>query len=190
MKFTPSQPSCLRIAGALLLAAAAALPARADYPSTVLSQSPVGYWRLNETTQPINATTTVNYGSLGVSAAGTYNNSSSGGQPGPFAGSTSVGLDGISQTVTTPYQAALNPSSFTIETWVNPASATVSGGLLCVASSGHAGSPRSGWLIYQSDGSAAGSPAGTGYLLRIYAQNTTAFNIQLLAPQTDRKSVV
>lgn len=184
MKFTPSQSISARIAGALLLAAAAVLPARADYPSTVLSQSPVGYWRLNETTQPLNATTTVNYGSLGVSAAGTYNNSSSGGQPGPFAGSTSVGLDGISQTVTTPYQAALNPSSFTIEAWVNPVSAAVSGGLLCLASSVHAGSPRSGWLIYQSDGSAAGSPPGTGYLLRIYYTNSTAFNIQLLAPQT------
>src|SRR5215472_11109259 len=107
MKFIPSQSISARISGALLLAAAAAMPARADYPSTVLSQNPVGYWRLNETTQPVNATTTVNFGSLGSSAAGTYNNSAAGGQTGPFAGSTAVSLDGVSQSVTTPWQAGL-----------------------------------------------------------------------------------
>src|SRR5262245_58252138 len=37
---------------ATLMAGIASFSARADYQSTVLSQNPVGYWRLNETTAP------------------------------------------------------------------------------------------------------------------------------------------
>ena len=40
----------VRLLGAALLVLAASLPVRADYQSTVLSQGPIGYWRLNETT--------------------------------------------------------------------------------------------------------------------------------------------
>jgi len=38
--------------GTMLMALAATLPARADYPSTVASLNPVGYWRLNEPVSP------------------------------------------------------------------------------------------------------------------------------------------
>ena len=70
MKFTPFLPTPARMAGTALLAAAAVLPVRADYQSTVLSQGPVGYWRLNESTQPPPPiTTAVNTGSLGGAAS-------------------------------------------------------------------------------------------------------------------------
>ena len=91
------------LGGAMILAMFAALPARADYPSTVLAQNPAGYWRLNETTQPAVVTTTANKGSLGATADGTYNNDPTRGLPGPFAGSVAVGFDGSSQSITTPW---------------------------------------------------------------------------------------
>src|ERR1035441_5243796 len=87
----------LSLGGAVILAMFAALPARADYQSTVLSQGPAGYWRLNETTQPAPNATTHNLGSLGASAIGTYANAPTHQLPGPFAGSLAVGLDGSSQ---------------------------------------------------------------------------------------------
>lgn len=74
------------LGGAIILAMFAALPARADYQSTVFSQSPAGYWRLNETTQPAPNTTTPDLGSLG-SADVTYNYFPTRGLSVPFAGS-------------------------------------------------------------------------------------------------------
>ena len=170
-----------RLAGAVLLAAGAAWTARADYPSTVISQGPVGYWQLNETTQPPSNVAAVNSGSLGATANGTFNGYPLRGLTGPFSGSLAVQLDGSSQSVTTPFETALNPNQFSIELWVNPASATVPGGLLCVAASMYASAPREGWLIYQSDGSAGG---GVGWQFRMYDTNGTAFALALLAPQT------
>src|ERR1041385_7268793 len=62
-------------AGASLLALSGALPARADYQSTVLSQNPVAYWRLNETTPPpVPPILAANAGSVGAGGNGTYNN--------------------------------------------------------------------------------------------------------------------
>jgi hypothetical protein len=170
-----------RLGGTLLLALSATFTARADYASTVSSQSPPVYYRLNENIPPSLAFAT-NSGSLGASAQGDYINSPSLLLPGPITGSVAVGFNGGNY-VDVPYQLALNPSTFTIETWVNPQSASVSGGLLCVAASMHSGSPRSGWLIYQSDGTAAGAP-GVGWYLRLYAQNGNSINVQCLAPQT------
>jgi hypothetical protein len=72
--------------GTALLAIGTVLPAWADYESTVLSQGPVGYWRLNETTQPQPVAPAANLGSLGASASGAYNSYPERGVPGPFAG--------------------------------------------------------------------------------------------------------
>ena len=113
------------LGGAMILAMSAALPARADYQSTVLSQGPAGYWRLNETTQPAVVTTTANKGSLGATADGTYNNDPTRGLTGPFAGSVAVGFDGSSQSITTPYNAQLNTTAFSVELWANPAESPI-----------------------------------------------------------------
>jgi hypothetical protein len=175
--------SCLRfpLGGAMVLAMLAAMPARADYQSTVLDQNPVGYWRLNETTQPPAAsTTTANQGSLGSSANGTYIGNPARALPGPFAGSVAVGLSGTAQSVTTPWQAGLNPNAFSAELWVNPAQVPFGGSVSYVASSVQVASPRSGWYLAQDNGSTFG--AGSAFVVRLFNQNGTTPTTQLAAP--------
>jgi len=85
-------------------------------------------------------------------------------------GTNVVTLNGSSGQVAYPYSADLNPSGpFTAEAWLNPAS--VSSSLLCALSSAHAGSPRSGWLLYEST---------AGWEFRTYNQNgsSTAVDIK------------
>lgn len=60
-------------------------PGRVDYANTVLSLSPVAYYRLNDTA---NATTTANVGSWGVGANGTY-------KPGAISGNSGVPYPGF-----------------------------------------------------------------------------------------------
>ena len=159
--------------GAMMLALLAALPARADYQSTVLAQSPAGYWRLNETTAPIPpVTTALNVGSLGATGNGTYEGSQGffRGFPGALANSdTAVHFDGSSQDILVPYNADLNPATFTVEGWLN-ADGTVAN---CPLSCGDFGSPRKGWLIYQT--------GANGYELRMYKNSGTAFAVDVVA---------
>src|SRR5437867_4092965 len=81
---------------------AAALSARADYQSTVLSHGPKAYWRLNETAvPPVPVTTTPNLGSLGSAEDGTYTGAQGffRGAPGAVAGNAGAFFDGSSQTL-------------------------------------------------------------------------------------------
>jgi hypothetical protein len=163
---------------AVLLALFAVLPARADYQSTVVGQAPVGYWRLNETTTPTPNGTTANYGSL-AGTIGTYNGAPTHHLPGPFTGSYAVGLSGSAQSVTTPYQDALNPSSFSVELWAQPASSSYFG---YIASSVYLTSPRQGWYFAQDNGGTFG--AGNAFVLRLFNTNATTTSLQLSAPVT------
>src|SRR5258708_6273630 len=58
--------------------------ARADYQGTVLSQSPAGYWRLNETAAPP-PPNAPNLGSLGASGNGSVAAGVLRGEPGALA---------------------------------------------------------------------------------------------------------
>jgi hypothetical protein len=165
-----------QVLGTVLVTVGAALPAWADYESTVLSQGPVGYWRLNETTQPQPAAPAANLGSLGSSASGDYNNYPVRGVAGPFAGSLAVGLSG-SSSVTTPWQTELNPNTFSAEIWVNPAIAT---NFAYVMSSAQIGAPRSGWYLAQDTG--ATFNAGSAFVVRMFYENGTTPSVQLAAP--------
>jgi hypothetical protein len=160
------------LGGAIVLALFAALPARADYQSAVVAQNPVGYWRLNETTPPHPPiTTAANLGSLGATGNGTYNGGQGSyrGFPGALANSdTAVHFDGSSQYISVPYNAALNPSTFTVEGWLNSDNIAAN----CALSCGNFASPRSGWLIYQT--------SQTGYELRMYKTNGTAFAVDVI----------
>ncbi|MCL4789693.1 MAG: immunoglobulin domain-containing protein [Verrucomicrobia bacterium] len=167
------------LAGAVFVALAVSPSARADYESTLVSQAPVGYWRLNETLQPQNIPGAANAGSLGASGLGNYVNFPVRGLPGPFAGSTAVGLDGGSQSVTTPWVAGLNGNSFSVELWVNPA---IVPAFRYVASSVVMASPRSGWYLAQDDGGVFG--AGNAFVVRMFNQNATVQTVQLAAPLT------
>ena len=73
-------------------------------------------------------------------------------------------------TSVTPFNAALNPTLWTAEAWLKPATANAPGGLTCALSCGDFAAPRKGWLIYQSD---------SGWNLRTYYSDglATAVNI-------------
>ncbi len=168
----------IRLGSAVLLSLSAALTARADYSSTVLSQNPAAYYHLNETVQPATYHPT-NSGSLGASADGTYNGLPSVNQPGPFAGSVSVGLNGTSQSITTPWVAGLNTRPFSFEIWANPG---LYPEFAYLASSVQTSSPRSGWYLAQDNGSTFG--LGNAYVVRMFYQNGTTPAITLSAPIT------
>jgi hypothetical protein len=169
------------LGGAIVLALFAALPARADYPSTVLSQNPAGYWRLNETGQPppppINAS---NIGTVGSPAGdGTY-------EPGCIRGVTPgaivsqpangcVELTGIAgNRVRIPDQPQWSGAPvFSVEFWIKP---TRTDTLQCAAADVEfiaTPAQRNGWLLYQGDSSLS---TGNGFVFRCY--NSTGLTAQ------------
>lgn len=168
------------LAGALMVLAAATLPALADYPSTVLSQGPVGYWRLNETTPPpappILAT---NIGSVGPVGDGVYTNAIRGVPPGAIVSEpngAAVGFSGVSSSlnrVRIPFASQWNPSGpFSVEFWAKPAQTSTLG---CPAASVEFISTpalqRNGWLFYQGNTSLSD---GNGWVFRQYNNDISA----------------
>ena len=112
------------------------------YSALVAAAGPVSFWPLNETS----GTTAFDYWSgynaayTGGSVLAEANN--------PVTGTESVMFDGTTGYALTPYYAALNPTVFSAEAWVNPNATPASE--FCVMSCGQfATSGRSGWLIYQ-----------------------------------------
>lgn len=148
----------LRVTAVCLLALSAGLPALADYSSTVLNKSPIGYWRLNETNLPSFGVAT-NSGSLGPAGHGLYVNGAAQ-VPGPLAASTDTAakFDGFSQKVQVPFNAELNPSSeFSVEAWVKP---------MCI--DGY----DTSW--YRAAVRTGGAKSGGGYQIQWDAGNSTA----------------
>jgi hypothetical protein len=120
-RFLPSValPSCLWLTigfGGFGLSATAA-----DYPSAVLADGPIAYWRFNDT--PPVAT---NSGTLGVAANGTYTNGASVGAEAPrppqFAGfeadNTALQLDGVDDFVASAMGLINNLTNVTISGWL------------------------------------------------------------------------
>ena len=151
-----------------LLAFSASLSARADYQSTVLSQAPVGYWRLNETIAPQLAT---NLGTVGPAGNGEFINSFPGALPGAIAADTTDGslrLPGVidGNRVRIPFQPEWNQTGpFSVEFWAKPSQTAA---LACPAASVEfIATPlqRNGWLIYQGDSTLAN---GNGWVFRQY----------------------
>ncbi|HZR16079.1 MAG TPA: LamG-like jellyroll fold domain-containing protein [Verrucomicrobiae bacterium] len=167
----------------------AGVTVRADYQSTVVSQRPAGFWRLNETAQPpplpIFAT---NIGSLGLAGNGTYYGVRRGVVPGAIASqpaNAAAGFDGVtvSNRVRVPFQSQWNPSGpLTVEFWAKPGQTNT---FLCPAASVEFIEPvaqsqtparqRNGWLIYQSD---SGLTNGNGWVFFQYnSKSLTNFSI-------------
>ena len=158
MKLT--HKNVIRLGSTMLFAVSAAVTARADYQSTVLSQNPNVYYRLNESVQPKPSLPT-NSGTLGSAANGVYNNLPSLNQPGPFAGSVSVGLDGSASYISVPFVSGMSTYTFTYEMWVNP---TTIPKFAYVASCGAINtSPRNGWYLAQDDSSTFGFGSLMGF---------------------------
>lgn len=153
----------------------------ADYPATVLSQDPVGYWRFGETAPVLNlSATATNRGTLGATRNGTYEGDlASRGADGVIPGNLAAHFDGASEYVSVEWLEAFNtPANWSVETWFAPDTLTPVGNLTCILSSGNFASPRSGWLIYQSP---------TGFSIRFYNQNglNTSMNLNPVVPMTE-----
>jgi hypothetical protein len=96
-------------------------PPAATYPATVLSQSPLVYYRFNDLVTALPPNVATNSGALGVPGNGAYINCPPHPLPGALVASadTSASFDGQGQSVDVPFDASLNqPGAFTIEAWV------------------------------------------------------------------------
>jgi hypothetical protein len=146
----------------------------ADYPTTVLSEQPVGYWRLNETTQPSAPKPAANAGSLGSAGDGQYRFGPKRGEPGALAGNSATSVRFFNEThdvsfggtkVEVPYNPKLNPTGpFSVEFWARPTSIVKDD--FCPVASINSDSaigpsantmPRAGWLFYQATNSTGGN---------------------------------
>lgn len=172
----PMKSQILKLTGMAALLSSAVTLVQADYASTIATYDPVAYWRLGESVTVPTADIAVNAGTLGVAATGYYQGTATHPTTGALAGSAdSAGLyDAATGSYTlVPYLPAMNPSGpFTIEAWLNPGAefAAGSGTLTCALSCGQFASPRTGWLIYQSE---------TGWNFRMYNNNGTATSLSI-----------
>ena len=97
--------------------------------------------------------TAVNSGTVGSTVNGTYVSVPSRGVAGALAGDsdTAITLDGSTQDVDIPYNTQLNTTMFSAEIWAKPANANAN---QAIFSSGQpAASNRTGWVVYQLNGS-------------------------------------
>jgi len=128
----------------------------ADYPSAVLADGPLAYYRLGDAAAPLPAAR--NAGSLGAAGNGTHVNVLHG-NGGAIAGSangstyyTEYPGQGGARTIV-PFASAINPppgQPFTIEAWVKP---TIDGlgNAQAPLFNRHSVSPRQGWVFFQRD---------------------------------------
>jgi hypothetical protein len=100
-----------------------ALPA--GYPGAVMADGPVAYWRLDESS----GTTMVDSYNLNN---GVYSGAVTQGTPGLIFGGADASATfnsgaTVNGTATVPFNASLNPSTFTVEFWANPLTTLVGG---------------------------------------------------------------
>src|SRR5262249_35200437 len=142
------------LAGAVLLTCCAVMNTRADYASSVLSHSPLGYWRFDEAASSPALNSVANSSPQGHALDGYAVLDLAKGQRGKIGScirlNNAVGITHCSSKVDVPYNATLNPQPpFTVEFWANPNSMPVdaNGFGLCPVSSvnpnGFGGSNRS-----------------------------------------------
>lgn len=172
--------SPMAVSAAALLTLTAMPSVGADYPTTVQSYHPVGYWRLNENTPVPVGDIATNSGSLAPAGIGRYIEGvvhpvpgipGSGGNSAMHLTNANTQLTGFSK-LRIPWQAALNPNGpFTVEFWARPDYPSQIG---CPASSiDMILSSRLGWLFYQMN--SAGS-TGNGWQFRVYNTSGAVFN--------------
>ncbi len=166
------------LAGTLAISMVAA--SGADYATTLKNLNPIGYWRLNEPTQPVVPTYPMtNFGTAGAVANGTYYGVPSLGQPGALASDadTAAQFGTISSYAEVPYSTALNPAtSFTVEFWAKRTnSATATASVLC-----NFGPSRSnGYLVFAGN-------ADLKWTFRTYSNTTRGSLISTAAIVQDQ----
>ncbi len=154
-------------AATLIVAAISTVVSAADYQSAVLSDGPLAYYRLAETSP---SDVAKNSGSLGATGNGTYRHDNANQTTlhrvtGALAGNGNAAASFQSSDgapVLVPYNAALNPGgAFTVEAWVKPTVTTDDSAGPCPLFNRKSSGARQGWVFYQR------SP-GTGWNLRMY----------------------
>ena len=158
---------------AFLLSTAATVAARADYSTTVLGDSPQGYYRFNDSTTRSN----LNLNSTSLGAVVNATNLNVHPFPGAIVGSAnrSQFFDSTARSII-PWNAALNPDNthpFTLEAWFYPASDQINGGQAVMNNRySYSGVNRQGWVIFQraQDLSYVGKAGyeGVGWNFRMY----------------------
>lgn len=124
-------PSVTGLAARILLGVTGLAAFAADYQSTVLTDSPVGYWRLGDfgvgQMPSINATdVAANSGTAGAALNGYYLYDTQHPGQGALAGSVDGAalFDGFVNRLDVPYSASLGSSNFTFEMWVKVTNAS------------------------------------------------------------------
>lgn len=139
---------------AVWVLASVRLAGAVDYPSTILADHPIAYYRLEET-----ADTTAADSSASGLFPGTYNVNGAYpllGQPGIDTNSISLSAAN-SSSVTAGYYPEFNqPAPFSFEIWARPASTSATDYRCPIGNfSGWATATQSGWYVYQTPGGAA-----------------------------------
>ncbi len=181
----------LALAAAGVLALTAGLSALADYPSSVLADGPLTYYRFSEAAVvPTPYPLATNIGTLGAVANGADAVAQ---DPGVVRGVSGALADpdntaynfpgGTNTAVVIPYNAVLAQAApFSVEFWAKP---KFPGSSMSAWGTPTAffdyNSPRHGWLLYQSDSS---QNYGNGWMFRLYANSGTAMvaDAQITAP--------
>ena len=175
-------PNRMFVSAAALLGLSALWSVGADYPTTVSSYNPVGYWRLNETTPVPAPDIAANSGSLGALAQGTYIQGvihpvagipGAGGNSAMNLTNVNVASGGLSKLRVPWVSQLVSNAPFSVEFWCKPAYSSFA----CPASQvDFVLSPRIGWLFYQMN--AAGTD-GNGWYWRIYKTDGSLATVQV-----------
>jgi len=165
--------TALAVSVAAVIGLSASTSVCADYASTVQSDGPVAYFRLNDNAVTPTPAAAINLGSLGATGNGAYLGVYSRPVPGAIAGNDAVAFlnpslgTGFTGAMNVPNNAALNPSGgFTIEFWAKPSNATAA--LLSPVNSMSFTTGRAGYLFYQN---------GATWQLRIGVTTSTTASI-------------
>lgn len=146
------------LAGAALLMLVNTASYGADYPTTLLAEGPLAYWRFSETATSPALPEVVNLGSAGAAANGFLVLDATAGNQGRLGNAimfvnaaNDVGYCGSRLDI--PYNPALNPAPpFSIEFWAKPnklgGDASGSAPMCSMNPSWYGGGNRSGWLFY------------------------------------------
>ena len=133
----------------------------AGYAGVIVADGPIGYWHLNQPKKPLESPTVIaNTGSAGAAGDGRVFgslNSVFGGGGGAVPGDadTAMGFNSTDGKIDVPYNAALNPASFTVECWARvDAWANVHQSPVSVRNSGATG--NRGYLLYAAPYTLAG----------------------------------
>jgi hypothetical protein len=183
---TPPKLRSFALMGAALLAGAAPVLNAADYQSTLLSHNPLAYWRLDTTTAAPPLNKVANSGSLGSAGDGYAVLDVNKGQTGVVG--NCIRLNNVSSTIAhcgskvdVPFNAALNPSTFSVEFWAKPNTLPASDTTgVCPLSSFNqnwfGGANRSGFLFYVNNQARWNFRLGltSGYAVNLQASTGTA----------------